>query len=99
MGAMRFKIGRLDVECGGMRVKRFGLWIPDGLHVWWGNRGVHLFWASSPYMPRVTFEPPNLRGRVAELESALVAASEALDAAGCQVAASEAHQAVIKTAV
>lgn len=53
---MRFKLGALDVEAGGLWHKRRGVWIPDGLHVWLGNRGVHMFWARSRYMRRVTFE-------------------------------------------
>lgn len=34
-----------DVEAGGYRVKRGPVWIPDGLHIWVGRRGVHLFWS------------------------------------------------------
>lgn len=53
---MRLKLGRLDVEAGGLWHRRFGLWLPDGLHIWLGRRGVHLFWSRSPYMPRITFD-------------------------------------------
>lgn len=53
---MRFKLGALDVEAGGLRHKRLGVWIPDGLHIWLGRYGVHLYWARSPHMPRISFE-------------------------------------------
>lgn len=45
------KVGKLDVQIGGMGVKRFGLMLPDGLHVWWGSRGVHLYWHRSEFQP------------------------------------------------
>jgi hypothetical protein len=47
---------RLHIELGGMSVRRFGLSIPDGLHVWVGSRGVHLYWHKSRYQRRVTFD-------------------------------------------
>lgn len=59
---MRFRLGPLDVEAGGVAHKRLGLWIPDGLHIWLGRRGVHMFWARSRYMPRVTFETAEEEG-------------------------------------
>jgi hypothetical protein len=39
-----------------MSVRRFGVWIPDGLHTWFGRRGVHLFWHHSPHAARVSFD-------------------------------------------
>lgn len=51
---MRF--GKLDIQAGEMRVRIGRVWIRDGLHVWWGDRGVHAFWSGSAHQPRVTFE-------------------------------------------
>lgn len=47
-------LGPLYVQVGGglSRWHRLVLW--DGLHLWWGGRGVHMFWERSPYMPRLT---------------------------------------------
>lgn len=53
---MRLQIGKLDIEAGGLRHRRLGMWLPDALHMWWGDRGVHMFWARSRHMPRVTFD-------------------------------------------
>ena len=53
---MHAKLGPLDLEAGTMKVRRLGLWLPDGLHLWLGTRGVHLFWHSTPHVGRVTFE-------------------------------------------
>jgi len=53
---MRFCFGKLEIEAGGMARRRFRLWIPDGLHIWLGDRGVHLYWAHSPYMPRFNLD-------------------------------------------
>ena len=50
------RLGKLCIEAGRMHVKRGPFWLPDGLHVWWGDRGVHLFWHYSPHMGRVTFD-------------------------------------------
>jgi hypothetical protein len=52
----RVKLGPLDIEVGGLWHRRLGLWLPDGLHIWLGRYGVHIFWAGSPYMRRITFE-------------------------------------------
>lgn len=46
----------LSVEVGGSRVKVGRFWIPDGLHIWIGYRGVHLFWHRSPYASRVMWD-------------------------------------------
>lgn len=56
------KLGPLFIEAGKMRVKRLGVWLPDGLHVWVGTRGVHVFWSGSPFrnQRRISFE--RLRG-------------------------------------
>ena len=53
---MRLKLGPLDLEAGGLWHRRLGLWIPDGLHIWLGRYGVHMFWSRSRYMRRITFE-------------------------------------------
>jgi hypothetical protein len=53
---VRFKIGDLEVEAGGVRHRRLGVWWPDGLHIWLGSCGVHIYWSRSPYMPRITFD-------------------------------------------
>jgi hypothetical protein len=34
----------LHIEAGGLWHKVGPVRLPDGLHVWVGNRGVHLFW-------------------------------------------------------
>ena len=47
---------RLHIEFGGRCVKRGPFWIPDGLHIWIGSRGVHMFWSRSPYQRRITFD-------------------------------------------
>jgi hypothetical protein len=44
---MHLKVGKLDVEVGSMRVRVGHLWLPDGLHVWWGEHPLHLFWSRS----------------------------------------------------
>lgn len=49
-------LGRLDISAGGLHVKRGPFWLPDGLHIWIGNRGVHLFWSYSKHMRRVVFD-------------------------------------------
>jgi len=51
-----WKLGPLQIEVGGMQVHRFGSLIPDGLHIWAGRRGMHLFWHHSPHQGRVVFE-------------------------------------------
>jgi hypothetical protein len=38
----------LSVQTGHLRRRIGRLWIPDGLHIWWKGRGVHLFWSSWP---------------------------------------------------
>jgi hypothetical protein len=53
---MHAKFGPIDLEAGTMKVRRLGLSIPDGLHLWFGTRGVHLFWHGSSHAGRVTFE-------------------------------------------
>lgn len=55
------KLCRLRIEAASMRVKRFGLWLPDGLHIWLGSHGVHLFWAYSPHKPRIEFDREEAR--------------------------------------
>jgi hypothetical protein len=58
---VRLKLGPLDVEGGTMRRKRLGLWLPDGLHIWLGSRGVHIFWAHSRYSRRIEFDREDTR--------------------------------------
>lgn len=50
------KLGFLYVEAGSLYHLIRGRWIPDGLHVWLGRYGVHLFWQRSPYARRITFD-------------------------------------------
>jgi hypothetical protein len=50
------KVGPLSIDFGSLKVRRFGFWIPDGLHIWIGHRGVHLWWHGSPYSGRVEFD-------------------------------------------
>lgn len=38
---MRFSF---HIEAGGLWHKIGPFWLPDGLHIWIGSRGVHLFW-------------------------------------------------------
>jgi hypothetical protein len=45
---IQFTIGKLFVQFGGLRKRVGPLWIPDGLHIWWGYTRVrHLFWSGS----------------------------------------------------
>lgn len=44
-GGLLFEAGPLSIAFGGLRIKYCGVWLPDGLHLWWGKRGVHLFWS------------------------------------------------------
>lgn len=53
---MTLKLGPLYIEAGSLRHKRFGVWLPDGLHIWLGRRGVHLFWSASPHAARIEFD-------------------------------------------
>lgn len=45
---------RLHVQGGGSGVKLRWLpfHLPDGLHVWWKSRGVHLYWHGRPHVLR-----------------------------------------------
>lgn len=47
---MRAAIGPFDLEVGGGRVRVGRLWLPDGLHLWWGTGGLHLFWHGRPHL-------------------------------------------------
>lgn len=49
-------IGPIQIEAGGIRhgVGRF--WVPDGLHIWVGLRGVHIYWSKSKWTRRVSFD-------------------------------------------
>jgi hypothetical protein len=49
---MRLVVGKFDVEAGSMRHRVGRVWVPDGLHVWYGNRGLHLFWSGEPHVMR-----------------------------------------------
>lgn len=55
-----FRRGRLYIEAGGASYRLFGRWdVPDGLHLSFGNRGVHLFWSPTPpgaLIGHVTFD-------------------------------------------
>jgi hypothetical protein len=54
---MKLALGRLDIQAGTGRVRVAGrFWLPDGLHLWWGGRGVHLFWRRSRFERRVMFD-------------------------------------------
>jgi hypothetical protein len=45
----------IDIQVGGMKVKKGPFWIPDALHIWLNYRGVHLFWSKSEYGKRIEF--------------------------------------------
>lgn len=47
------RIGPLDIAAGGYWVKRGPFLLPDGLHIWFRNRGVHMYWSHSDYQPRI----------------------------------------------
>jgi hypothetical protein len=47
---MRLQLGLLDIQIGGMRRRLWRLWVVDGLHIWWGNRGWHLYWCGRPHI-------------------------------------------------
>ena len=53
---MRFNIGRFDCEFGTAWVRVGRVWLPEGLHLWWGDRGVHLYWRRSSYQRRIVFD-------------------------------------------
>lgn len=48
----RLLVGPLFLEAGSVRHRIGHIWLPDGLHCWWGDRGVHLFWHSAPRIVR-----------------------------------------------
>lgn len=48
-------LGPLYVAAGGLWHKRFGRWLPDGLDIWVGGRGMHLYWARGEGR-RISFE-------------------------------------------
>lgn len=50
------KFGSLSIEGASMFHLIRGRWVPDGLHIWLGRYGVHLFWRRSPYARRITFD-------------------------------------------
>lgn len=43
----------LQISATQMRRRIGRIWLPDGLHIWWKARGVHLYWSSWPF---ITFE-------------------------------------------
>ena len=47
-----FSYRRLDIEIGNFRAKKFGLYIPDGLHIWIGNKGLHCYWSFKPHFEK-----------------------------------------------
>ena len=49
---MNLEVGRLSVEAGGEYIRIGRFWVPDGLHVWWGARGFHLWVLRSPRFVR-----------------------------------------------
>jgi hypothetical protein len=53
---MGFTVGQLRVDAGGLLRRVWRFWIPDGLHIWWGNRGVHVFWSSHPHFEADRYE-------------------------------------------
>lgn len=40
----RFAVGPFDAQWGGLWHRVGCVRVPDGLHLWWGDRYVHLFW-------------------------------------------------------
>lgn len=49
-------LGPLNIEFGGVRHRVGPFWIRDGLHIWIGRRGVHLFWRSDPPLRHVEWD-------------------------------------------
>lgn len=47
------KIGPLDISAGGLYVKRGRFLLPDGLHIWFRDRGLHMYWSHSDLSPRI----------------------------------------------
>lgn len=43
-------VEKLSVQIGGQRHRVGRLWLPDGLHIWVGNRGVHLWLFGRPHI-------------------------------------------------
>lgn len=50
-----WSVGPLYVQAPIIWVKRLGLWWPDAVAVWWGNRGGIMFgWSARPFVSRVS---------------------------------------------
>lgn len=49
-----FNVGPLYIQAGGMTTKLGPLRLWDGLHLWWGAHGLHLFWSPSPFQKRIS---------------------------------------------
>ena len=47
-----FAARTLHVEAGGIAHRVRGRWVRDGLHVWLGTRGWHVYWRRTPGHPR-----------------------------------------------
>jgi hypothetical protein len=43
---LRIAVGHLDVEAFNCSDKVGPLWVPNGLHIQWKHRVLHLFWGS-----------------------------------------------------
>ena len=53
-----------SISAGGMRRRVGRFMVPDGLHVWIGSRGGHVYWGRSPLGDRrVTFDRDTEAGR------------------------------------
>lgn len=68
------KFGSLYIEAGSLYHLIRGRWIPDGLHIWLGRYGVHLFWQRSPYARRITLDRQDIDPDLAAEEAREVAA-------------------------
>lgn len=50
------RLGPLAIEWGGLQYKVGPFWLRDGLHLWWGDRGVHLYWHKHRTQRRIVFD-------------------------------------------
>jgi len=80
---MRVKVACFDIEVGSLNHRVGRIWIPDGLHIWVGSRGVHLYWKHSVYERRVAFDRLTHKGKRCGGNGILHLAGDFYDAIPC----------------
>ena len=48
-----FAARSVHVEAGSIAYRVRGRWVRDGLHFWWGTRGLHAYWRRTPGQRRL----------------------------------------------